>query len=78
MSKYKFTLFTATYNREKTLNRVYDSLLSQTYKNFEWVIGDDGSEDNTELLVSSWQKISPFPIRYFRINLVYIFFQTFI
>jgi len=60
-----FTVFTPTYNRRHTLNRVYESLCMQTFKRFEWVIVDDGSEDNTEELVSQWQKGSWFPIRYF-------------
>lgn len=41
------TVFTPTYNREKTIERVYNSLLSQSFKDFEWVIVDDGSSDNS-------------------------------
>lgn len=48
------TVFTPTYNREKTLNTCYESLLSQTSKNFVWQIIDDGSTDNTEELVNSF------------------------
>jgi glycosyltransferase involved in cell wall biosynthesis len=60
-----FTVFTPTYNRQHTLNRVYESLRMQTFKAFEWVIVDDGSIDNTKELVSQWQEESWFPIRYF-------------
>nr|WP_307775520.1 glycosyltransferase family A protein [uncultured Cetobacterium sp.] len=42
------TVFTPTYNREETLRRLYKSLKNQTSKNFEWVVVDDGSSDNTE------------------------------
>lgn len=49
-----FTVFTPTYNREKTLIRVYESLLNQTYKKFVWLIIDDGSYDNTKELVQTW------------------------
>jgi glycosyltransferase involved in cell wall biosynthesis len=49
-----FTVFTPSYNRSGVLHRVYDSLLKQTFKNFEWLIVDDGSIDNTSQLVSSW------------------------
>ena len=37
------TVFTPTYNRGNLLNRLYESLCKQTYKDFEWVIVDDGS-----------------------------------
>ncbi len=66
--EYQFTLFTATYNRAHTLPRVFESLCSQTYKNFEWIIGDDGSEDNTQDLIEEWQEIADFSIKYFRIE----------
>lgn len=61
----RFTIFTPTYNRQSTLHRVYDSLCQQTYRNFEWLIVDDGSTDDTRSLVEFWQLDSSFPIRYF-------------
>jgi len=64
-SRYVFTVFTPTYNRAHTLPRVYDSLKNQTYKNFEWLIVDDGSTDETESLVTRWIKEGLVPIRYF-------------
>ena len=42
------TVFTPTYNRERTLRRLYKSLKNQTVKNFEWIVVDDGSSDGTE------------------------------
>lgn len=36
-----------TYNREKTICRAVDSIISQTYKNIEIVVVDDGSVDDT-------------------------------
>lgn len=65
-SKYTFTVFTATYNRADTIGRVYQSLLSQTMRDFEWVIVDDGSADETASVVKAWRESSPFPITYFR------------
>ena len=60
-----FTVFTPTYNRAHTLHRVYESLQQQTFRNFEWLIVDDGSSDNTQALVKDWQSQSNFfPIRY--------------
>ena len=46
------TVFTPSYNREDLLPRLYDSLCVQTFSDFEWVIVDDGSTDNTQELVN--------------------------
>ena len=51
----KITIHTASYNRAHTLGKVYESLIAQTCKDFEWIISDDGSSDNTEELVKEWQ-----------------------
>jgi glycosyltransferase involved in cell wall biosynthesis len=59
------TVFTPTFNRGNLLHRVYESLCAQTYKDFEWLIIDDGSSDNTRDVVWNFAKISPFPIRYY-------------
>ncbi|MGZ9675083.1 glycosyltransferase family 2 protein [Flavobacterium sp. GNP001] len=48
------TVFTPTYNRAYILSNLYESLLRQDNKNFEWVIVDDGSSDTTDELVSRW------------------------
>ncbi len=58
------TVFTPTFNRAHTLHRVYESLLKQTIKNFEWVVVDDGSTDNTDELIKKWQANSDFSIIY--------------
>jgi glycosyltransferase involved in cell wall biosynthesis len=60
-----FTVFTPAYNRAHTLHRVYESLAHQTFRDFEWLIVDDGSTDQTAALVRAWQGIAPFPIRYY-------------
>jgi glycosyltransferase involved in cell wall biosynthesis len=60
-----FTVFTPTYNRAHTLQRVYDSLRAQTCRSFEWLIVDDGSSDGTAGLIETWRRMSDFPIRYF-------------
>lgn len=58
------TIFTPTYNRAHTLVRTYNSLCSQTCKDFEWLIIDDGSTDNTAEIVNQWIKEADFRIRY--------------
>lgn len=60
----RFTVFTPTYNRAHTLQRVYESLKAQTLRDFEWLIVDDGSNDETATLVASWAPEAGFPIRY--------------
>lgn len=61
------TVFTPTYNRAKLLPRLYRSLKEQTNKDFEWVIVDDGSTDNTKEVIDNiiTQQENDFPIRYF-------------
>ncbi len=61
-----FTVFTPTYNRAHTLPGVYGSLRAQTFHDFEWIIVDDGSTDETERLVAGWIPQAGFPIRYFK------------
>ena len=62
---HRFTVFTASYNRAGTLPRLYESLCAQTFPDFEWLIVDDGSTDDTRFLIESWQRNAKFPIRYF-------------
>ncbi|MEZ5653225.1 MAG: glycosyltransferase family A protein [Burkholderiaceae bacterium] len=61
-----FTFFTPTRNRAQVLHRVYDSLRVQTRRDFEWVVVDNCSEDNTREVVSQWFGEAPFPIKYVR------------
>jgi glycosyltransferase involved in cell wall biosynthesis len=53
-SKLRFSVFTATYNRASFLPKVYKSLIEQSFQNFEWIIIDDGSTDETEELINSF------------------------
>ncbi len=62
-----FTVFTPTYNRGYILSQLYQSLKNQTFTDFEWLIVDDGSTDDTEQLISGWlQDKTSFPIRYYK------------
>lgn len=60
------TVFTPTYNRANTLKRLFISLKKQNFKDFEWLIVDDGSIDNTSEIVKSFDSDGEFPIRYIK------------
>lgn len=62
----KFTVFTPTYNRAYILHKLYESLLRQTKKDFEWLVVDDGSTDDTESLIQKWIKEGSLNIRYYK------------
>lgn len=64
---YKITVFTPTFNRAYILENLYRSLQRQHFADFEWLIVDDGSTDDTSQLVAGWMaENNPFPIRYAR------------
>jgi len=50
------SIIMSTYNRANLLPRAIESALNQTYKNFEFIIVDDASPDNTEEVVRQYQK----------------------
>lgn len=58
------SIVTATYNREILLYRLYESLKNQIIKDFEWIIIDDGSVDNTENVVKNFINEADFLISY--------------
>ena len=60
------TIFTPTYNRGYILKRLYNSLKKQSNKNFEWIIVDDGSTDNTTEIVDNWMKENIINIKYYK------------
>jgi len=66
MKKYFCTVFTPTYNRANLLVNLYESLVKQTEKDFEWVIVDDGSSDNTEQVVAGFIAQNKLDIVYFK------------
>ena len=67
MYQYKVTIFTPTYNRAYILEKLYRSIQRQTFRDFEWLIVDDSSTDETEKLVRGWmEENNDFPIRYYK------------
>lgn len=56
---FKFTIFTPCYNGEHTISRVFQSMEAQTYTNFEWIIINDGSKDNSDIVIKGLIEVSP-------------------
>ncbi|MEJ1222360.1 glycosyltransferase family 2 protein [Sediminicola sp. 1XM1-17] len=63
-----FSILTTTYNSAHLIHRVYDSLIAQTYQNFEWIISDDGSSDETQEIVDAWKLNCKFDIIYHKMS----------
>lgn len=62
--KHTFTVFTPVFNCENTINRVHESLINQTFKDFEWLIINDGSTDNSHEVIRELVKTSILDINY--------------
>lgn len=60
------TILTPTYNRMDLIKDLFESLKSQTSKNFEWLVVDDGSTDCTWELLSTFAADTDFRIRRIR------------
>lgn len=60
------TIITPTYNRVDLLPRLYESLLKQTNQDFEWLVVDDGSTDNTEQLMRQYCQENEIRVSYER------------
>ncbi len=60
------TVLTPTYNRAYSLTALYQSLEDQKTENFQWLIVDDGSTDDTPSLVAELMDRASFPVRSIR------------
>ncbi|MBE9085851.1 glycosyltransferase family 2 protein [Tolypothrix sp. LEGE 11397] len=61
----EISIVLCTYNRAKYLNKCIDSIINQTFQDWELIVVDDGSEDNTFEIVNIYvQKFNN--IRYFK------------
>lgn len=79
------TVLTPAYNRGKLLEKLYESLCAQDCKEFEWLIVDDGSTDDTSKRVEKMKQTTDFPISYYKkenggkhtaLNYAYRFIKT--
>jgi len=52
----RLSIITPTYNRGYILENLYNSLCNQTILDFEWIVVDDGSCDNTSEIVRTWER----------------------
>ena len=58
------SIITATHNRADYIIKLYKSLKKQSYNNFEWILGNDGSTDKTDKLIKSFIKEKKVKIKY--------------
>lgn len=69
MYKYKISVFTPAFNRGYIIESLYMSLLKQTFQDFEWIVINDGSTDDTDIIMNRILKAkNPFPIVYIKKN----------
>lgn len=62
---HKISIVTATYNHSKTLPKLFKSIRHQDHLIYEWLICDDGSDDDTYQMAKSWDRVS-YKIKAFR------------
>lgn len=57
MDNPKFSIITITYNSEKTIERTLKSVLSQTFKDYEYIIVDGASKDSTMDIIRKYEPL---------------------
>ena len=57
MTKYpKISVILSVYNNEKYISLAIESIINQTFKDFEFIIINDGSTDNTQKIIQNYAK----------------------
>ena len=56
MESIKFSIILPTFNRANFITKAIESVINQTYKNWELIVIDDGSTDNTEEIIQKFIK----------------------
>ena len=59
MDQVYFTIITLVYNKATHIDKVFKSIKDQTFKNFEWIVVNDGSTDNSSELIKEFIKENP-------------------
>lgn len=72
MTNPKVSILMATYNRAGMISRTIESVLEQSFKDWELIIADDGSTDDTQEVVRAWQKKEPFDMAQGNPRIVYL------
>jgi len=62
--KYRFTLFTPCYNSAKYIHRVFKSIDSFTIRDFEWIVINDASTDNTNDIITDYISSRDIKVKY--------------
>jgi glycosyltransferase involved in cell wall biosynthesis len=52
----KITVITIAYNAERTIKRAVDSVINQTFRDFDYTIVDHGSTDGTRLMIQEYER----------------------
>lgn len=60
------TICTPTFNRSSYLHRIHRCLEEQTFRDFEWIIVDDGSTDETSMVFEEIRDICTYELKYLR------------
>lgn len=51
---YRFSILIPTFNREQSIRKTIDSVLSQTFSDFEMIVIDDGSTDRAQAVLEGF------------------------
>lgn len=74
LNKKKYSIVTANYNGEKFLERLFESLKNQTYKNFDFYFVDNGSVDKSLSIIEKYNK--PLDIKVIKLDKNYGFAEA--
>ena len=56
-TKIRFSIIIPVYNNEQTIGRAIQSCIEQTFSAFELIVINDGSNDNSEAIISNYNSV---------------------